>query len=144
MFMVLLCAPITVGVVGASASEQAKSGRIACRIHRPQPTRRFVYTRVLTPGHPSQVVHVGSSLYVLDSGSVQCHSHLADGKEAGHLRVPTPELGRDPFLGFAADRYGDLYVGRYPYTLLKYSPHGRVLWKRSLKDPLASVFVIGK
>jgi F5/8 type C domain-containing protein len=95
--------------------------------------------RVLGSGHLGQIVRTPTGFVVPDLAIGTIWRFSRNGVKLGAINVPRDDLQH----GLAIDGLGNLYVGRYPWQLVKYSRRGALLWTRPSSFPLVAVFALG-
>ena len=80
-----------------------------------------------------------SRLHALDSEARTVRTFGLDGADLGAFTVPW----RIRAAALAVDPDGNVYLGRYPSTVVKLSPSGAELWSRDLGGEIDSVYGVG-
>lgn len=85
---------------------------------------------------PAGLTVSGGRLYVLDASRLIVTVH---DRATGALQTTMPLAGGQP-VGLAVDPAGNVYVSRYPYTIVKYSPNGAELWTRTVGAQVTGLY----
>ena len=94
---------------------------------------------VVKGGAVSALVASGARLYTLDGASRSVRIFGLDGGHLGGFTVPW-RLGSQTI---AADGDGNVYLGRYPSTVVKLNGGGGEVWSRDAGGEISAVYTVG-
>jgi hypothetical protein len=126
-----------------SVGEAGRRPAVARTCPAPPPARplpKIRVQRVLGPGHFGPIVKARTGFLVADNATGIVWHFSRRGAKLGSFKLPKDDLQH----GLATDAAGNLYVGRYPWKLVKYSANGKLIWTRPSRYPLVATFRLGQ